>query len=90
MRSDEKSKIIILIQQILEDSRRRAEESETRAQEERRRADELGGKFDSLLSSMNKLLASNRIKDNRLAETDPLIAELKKALSYADCITKKK
>ena len=39
--------------------------------------------MDELLSGMNELLASNRIKDNRLAEQDRLIAELRKALSDA-------
>jgi hypothetical protein len=39
--------------------------------------------MDELMTVMNDLLASNRIKDNKLAEQDRLIAERRKVLSDA-------
>mgnify|MGYP001111534971 CR=1 FL=1 len=90
MNSDEKSKFIILLQQMLEDSRERVQASEQRAEraraiarENRVRIEEMNRKIDELMTVMNELLASNRIKDNKLAEQDRLIAELRKALSDA-------
>ena len=93
MSPDEKSKLIILLQQMLEDSREQAQvlehravKAETVAREDRARTEGMSRKMDELLRGMNELLASNRIKDNRLAEQDRLIAELRKALSDASVV----
>jgi len=93
MSPDEKSKLIIFLQQMLEDSREQAQalehravKAETVAREDRARTEGMSRKMDELLRGMNELLASNRIKDNRLAEQDRLIAELRKALSDASVV----